>query len=206
MTPPPRTRASGAAPSRVGPLLPESFLFCSDGQPLSQGLDGPFPGPPGGPATALLPATPVPGHRAQPWPPAFLPSLSPSYPRTPKSCGVRPGPSDPLPPLQKKRRRGLFHFRRHRSVKGERDPEDLPPSPPPPPVGGEEPRPPLRPTAAPEEERRPSQDMLGGAVPLPGMGAVAPGSGVKGLPSRARQVRKPLPGTGAEEPSEETCS
>ncbi|XP_066486519.1 capping protein, Arp2/3 and myosin-I linker protein 3 [Tiliqua scincoides] len=116
---------------------------------------------------------------------------NPSYPRTPKSCGVRPGPSDPLPPLQKKRRRGLFHFRRHRSIKGERDPEDLPPSPPPPPMGGDEQKPPLRPTVAPEEERRPGQDILGMAVPLPGMGAIVPGSGVKGLPNRVKQGTNP---------------
>uniref|UniRef100_A0A8D0BBD5 Capping protein regulator and myosin 1 linker 3 n=1 Tax=Salvator merianae TaxID=96440 RepID=A0A8D0BBD5_SALMN len=107
-----------------------------------------------------------------------------SYPRTPKSCGVRPGSSDALPPLQKKRRRGLFHFRRHRSIKGERDLEDLPPSPPPPPLGGEEPKPPVHFAASQEEEKRPGHD----AIPLPGMGALGPGMGVKGLPSRVKQV------------------
>ncbi|XP_053121176.1 capping protein, Arp2/3 and myosin-I linker protein 3 isoform X3 [Hemicordylus capensis] len=115
-----------------------------------------------------------------------------SYPRTPKSCGVRPGPSDPLPALPKKRRRGLFHFRRHRSIKGERDPEDLPPSPPPPPpMGRDEQTPPLRPTSSQEEEKKPAQDILGMTVPLPGMGATAPGGGVKGLPSRAKQGSNP---------------
>nr|XP_023395895.1 LOW QUALITY PROTEIN: capping protein, Arp2/3 and myosin-I linker protein 3 [Loxodonta africana] len=62
---------------------------------------------------------------------------SSSYPRTLRT--VRPGLSEPpLPPLQKKRRRGLFHFRRPRSFKGERGPGSpttgllLPPPPPPP--------------------------------------------------------------------------
>ncbi|XP_054850584.1 capping protein, Arp2/3 and myosin-I linker protein 3 [Eublepharis macularius] len=114
-----------------------------------------------------------------------------SYPRTPKSCGVRPGPSDPLPPQQKKRRRGLFHFRRHRSMKGERDPDDLPPSPPPPPLGGEEQKPSPRSAFSREEERKLGQDALGMAVGFPGMGATAPGSGVKGLPSRVRQGSNP---------------
>uniref|UniRef100_A0ACB8EWB9 Uncharacterized protein n=1 Tax=Sphaerodactylus townsendi TaxID=933632 RepID=A0ACB8EWB9_9SAUR len=109
-----------------------------------------------------------------------------SYPRTPKSCGVRPGPSDPLPPQQKKRRRGLFHFRRHRSVKGDRDPDDLPPSPPPPPLGGDEQKPPFC-----EEERKLGQDTLEMTAVLPGMGGPAPGSGVKGLPSRVRQGSNP---------------
>uniref|UniRef100_A0ABM5EJ41 Capping protein, Arp2/3 and myosin-I linker protein 3 isoform X1 n=1 Tax=Pogona vitticeps TaxID=103695 RepID=A0ABM5EJ41_9SAUR len=114
--------------------------------------------------------------------------------RTPKGCGVRPGPSDSLPPLQKKRRRGLFHFRKYRSVKGERDPEDLPPSPPPPPpAGGEEQKPPPHLPAAQEEERKPGQDLSGVAVLLPGMGAVAPGSGVKGLPSRMKPGSVPDP-------------
>uniref|UniRef100_A0A670K9F7 Capping protein regulator and myosin 1 linker 3 n=1 Tax=Podarcis muralis TaxID=64176 RepID=A0A670K9F7_PODMU len=95
--------------------------------------------------------------------PPSVPPPFPSrrYPRTPKGCGVRPGPSDPLPPLQKKRRRGLFHFRKHRSIKGERDPEDLPPSPPPPPTGGDDQKPPLRPSGSQEEERRLGQDGLG---------------------------------------------
>ncbi|GAB1298892.1 Capping protein, Arp2/3 and myosin-I linker protein 3 [Apodemus speciosus] len=61
------------------------------------------------------------------------------YPRTLRT--VRPGLSEtPLPPLQKKRRRGLFHFRRPRSFKGDRGPGSptagllLPPPPPPPPT------------------------------------------------------------------------
>ncbi|XP_044276825.1 capping protein, Arp2/3 and myosin-I linker protein 3 [Varanus komodoensis] len=115
-----------------------------------------------------------------------------SYPRTPKSCGVRPGPSDSLPALQKKRRKGLFHFRRYRSIKGERDPEHLPPSPPPPPVGGwEEQRTPLRPAAGLEEERKRGQDLVGTVVLPPGIGPLAPGSGVKGLPGRTRQGPSP---------------
>lgn len=57
-------------------------------------------------------------------------------------------------------------------------------------MGGEEQKNPLRPTVAPEEERKPGQDILGITVPLPGMGAIAPGSGVRGLPNRAKQVRK----------------
>ncbi|XP_021099527.1 capping protein, Arp2/3 and myosin-I linker protein 3 isoform X3 [Heterocephalus glaber] len=64
---------------------------------------------------------------------------SSSYPRTLRT--VRPGLSEPpLPPLQKKRRRGLFHFRRPRSFKGDRGPGSpttgllLPPPPPPPPT------------------------------------------------------------------------
>ncbi|XP_037690516.1 capping protein, Arp2/3 and myosin-I linker protein 3 isoform X2 [Choloepus didactylus] len=64
---------------------------------------------------------------------------SSSYPRTLRT--VHPGLSEPpLPPLQKKRRRGLFHFRRPRSFKGERGPGSpttgllLPPPPPPPPT------------------------------------------------------------------------
>ncbi|XP_047651330.1 capping protein, Arp2/3 and myosin-I linker protein 3 isoform X6 [Phacochoerus africanus] len=64
---------------------------------------------------------------------------SSSYPRTLRT--LRPGLSEPpLPPLQKKRRRGLFHFRRPRSFKGDRGPGSpttgllLPPPPPPPPT------------------------------------------------------------------------
>ncbi|XP_076787104.1 capping protein, Arp2/3 and myosin-I linker protein 3 isoform X6 [Arvicanthis niloticus] len=64
---------------------------------------------------------------------------SSSYPRTLRT--MRPGLSEPpLPPLQKKRRRGLFHFRRPRSFKGDRGPGSptagllLPPPPPPPPT------------------------------------------------------------------------
>ncbi|XP_019518692.1 PREDICTED: capping protein, Arp2/3 and myosin-I linker protein 3 isoform X9 [Hipposideros armiger] len=64
---------------------------------------------------------------------------SSSYPRTLRT--LRPGLSEPpLPPLQKKRRRGLFHFRRPRSFKGDKGPGSpttgllLPPPPPPPPT------------------------------------------------------------------------
>eukprot|EP00073_Rattus_norvegicus_P052846 XP_017455230.1 PREDICTED: capping protein, Arp2/3 and myosin-I linker protein 3 isoform X9 [Rattus norvegicus] len=64
---------------------------------------------------------------------------SSSYPRTLRT--MRPGPSEPpLPALQKRRRRGLFHFRRPRSFKGDRGPGSptagllLPPPPPPPPT------------------------------------------------------------------------
>lgn len=114
---------------------------------------------------------------------------------------MRPGPSEPLPPLQKKRRRGLFHFRRHRSIKGERDPEDLPPSPPPPPMGGEEQEPPLHLSISLEEERKLGQDLPGTAVPLPGMGAMLSGSGVKGLPtSRVKSVKSAIPDTERAEP------
>lgn len=67
------------------------------------------------------------------------PPTPPSYPRTLRT--MRPGLSEPpLPPLQKKRRRGLFHFRRPRSFKGDRGPGSptagllLPPPPPPPPT------------------------------------------------------------------------
>uniref|UniRef100_A0A670K5U2 Capping protein regulator and myosin 1 linker 3 n=1 Tax=Podarcis muralis TaxID=64176 RepID=A0A670K5U2_PODMU len=129
--------------------------------------------------------------------PPSVPPPFPSrrYPRTPKGCGVRPGPSDPLPPLQKKRRRGLFHFRKHRSIKGERDPEDLPPSPPPPPTGGDDQKPPLRPSGSQEEERRLGQDGLG-ASSNPDTGRAEPDSkGAELLqPSRVQGVA--LPGMG----------
>ncbi|KAH0626161.1 hypothetical protein JD844_000962 [Phrynosoma platyrhinos] len=114
-----------------------------------------------------------------------------SYPRTPKGCGVRPGPSDSLPPLQKKRRRGLFHFRKYRSIKGERDPEDLPPSPPPPPMSGEEQKPPLRPSASQEEERKLGQDMTGLGILLPGMGAIPVGRQGGRKPHPPLQSTKP---------------
>lgn len=77
--------------------------------------------------------SPVSGTCHQPTP------TLPSYPRTLRT--MRPGLSEPpLPPLQKKRRRGLFHFRRPRSFKGDRGPGSptagllLPPPPPPPPT------------------------------------------------------------------------
>nr|XP_036873469.1 capping protein, Arp2/3 and myosin-I linker protein 3 isoform X2 [Manis javanica] len=73
---------------------------------------------------------------------------SSSYPPTLRT--LRPGLSDtPLPPLQKKRRRGLFHFRRPRSFKGDRGPGSpttgllLPPPPPPPPTQESSPSPDL---------------------------------------------------------------
>ncbi|XP_063157657.1 capping protein, Arp2/3 and myosin-I linker protein 3 [Candoia aspera] len=114
-----------------------------------------------------------------------------SYPRMSESCGVRPGPSDSLPPMQRKRRKGLFHFRRYHSIKGERDPEDLPPNPPPPPLGGEEPKPLLYSVISHEKEWKHGQDIVGMTMPLPGSGPVAPGSGVKGLLSRSKQVSTP---------------
>lgn len=87
-----------------------------------------------------------------------------SYPRTLRT--LRPGLSEPpLPPLQKKRRRGLFHFRRPRSFKGDRGPGSpttgllLPPPPPPPPTQESPPSPDLpslgnssSPCWSPEEE------------------------------------------------------
>ncbi|KAF7235960.1 Capping protein, Arp2/3 and myosin-I linker protein 3 [Varanus komodoensis] len=89
-------------------------------------------------------------------------------------------------------RRVLADNTRYRSIKGERDPEHLPPSPPPPPVGGwEEQRTPLRPAAGLEEERKRGQDLVGTVVLPPGIGPLAPGSGVKGLPGRTRQGPSP---------------
>lgn len=96
----------------------------------------------------------------------------PSYPRTLRT--LRPGLSEPpLPPLQKKRRRGLFHFRRPRSFKGDRGPGSpttgllLPPPPPPPPTQESPPSPDppslgnnSSPCWSPEEE----------SGPLPGFG------------------------------------
>uniref|UniRef100_A0A8I3MW49 Capping protein, Arp2/3 and myosin-I linker protein 3 n=1 Tax=Canis lupus familiaris TaxID=9615 RepID=A0A8I3MW49_CANLF len=97
---------------------------------------------------------------------------SSSYPRTLRT--LRPGLSEPpLPPLQKKRRRGLFHFRRPRSFKGDRGPGSpttgllLPPPPPPPPTQESPPSPDppslgnnSSPCWSPEEE----------SGPLPGFG------------------------------------
>ncbi|KAM9121031.1 capping protein, Arp2/3 and myosin-I linker protein 3 isoform 1-T1 [Pangshura tecta] len=112
-----------------------------------------------------------------------------SYPRTPRGYGVRPGPSDALPPMQKKRRKGLFHFRRHRSLKGEREVKD--------PVEGgahsspgtpygtaDEPKAPVRSSASLDEGEE--QEPRGMGIPLPGMGGSG-GSGVKGLPPRGKQ-------------------
>ncbi|XP_026575346.1 capping protein, Arp2/3 and myosin-I linker protein 3 [Pseudonaja textilis] len=114
-----------------------------------------------------------------------------SYPRISESCAVRPGLSDSLPPLQRKRKKGLFHFRRYRSIKGERDPDDLPPNPPPPPLGGEEPKP-LMHSVAHEKDWKFDQDVTGGSMPLLGMAVTgAPGSGVKGLPGRSKQISTP---------------
>ncbi|KYO19500.1 copine-6 isoform A [Alligator mississippiensis] len=111
-----------------------------------------------------------------------------SFPRPPRGCGLRPGPSDPLPPVHKKRRKGFFHFRRHRSLKGERDVEEPPPpSPPGPLLMG--PRDPQAPAGLEEEEL----EAWGLAMPLPGMGS----GPVKGLPQRGRQGlhgdRAPVP-------------
>ncbi|XP_028934274.1 capping protein, Arp2/3 and myosin-I linker protein 3 [Ornithorhynchus anatinus] len=83
---------------------------------------------------------------------------------------MRPGPPDP--PLQKKRRRGLFHFRRPRSLKGERGPGSptpgmLPPPPPPPPrESPPTPDPPspegsITPCRTPEEEYGPLPGLVG---------------------------------------------
>ncbi|KAG6921088.1 capping protein regulator and myosin 1 linker 3, partial [Chelydra serpentina] len=112
-----------------------------------------------------------------------------SYPRTPRGCGVRPGPSDALPPMQKKRRKGLFHFRRHRSLKGEREVEDTlwgaPHSSPGTPQGtADEPKAPMRSSASLDEGE--GQEPQGMGIPLPGMGG-SRGSGVKGLPPRGKQ-------------------
>uniref|UniRef100_A0A670ZYR8 Capping protein regulator and myosin 1 linker 3 n=1 Tax=Pseudonaja textilis TaxID=8673 RepID=A0A670ZYR8_PSETE len=119
-----------------------------------------------------------------------------SYPRISESCAVRPGLSDSLPPLQRKRKKGLFHFRRYRSIKGERDPDDLPPNPPPPPLGGEEPKP-LMHSVAHEKDWKFDQDVTGGSMPLLGMAVTgAPGSGVKGLPGqRGWRPHPPLQST-----------
>ncbi|XP_074838313.1 capping protein, Arp2/3 and myosin-I linker protein 3, partial [Carettochelys insculpta] len=107
-----------------------------------------------------------------------------SDPWTPRGCGLRPGPTDMRPPTQKKRRKGLFHFRRHRSLKGEREVDDptwgAPKSSPGALQGaGEDPRAPRRSSASLDEAE-------GGGVPLPGMGGSG-GTGVKGLPPRGKQ-------------------
>ncbi|XP_007984445.3 capping protein, Arp2/3 and myosin-I linker protein 3 isoform X1 [Chlorocebus sabaeus] len=123
---------------------------------------------------------------------------SSSYPRTLRT--MRPGLSEPpLPPLQKKRRRGLFHFRRPRSFKGDRGPGSpttgllLPPPPPPPPTQESPPSPDppslgnnSSPCWSPEEEssllpgfgggRGPSFcRKMGTEVSEPGEGGPAPG-------------------------------
>uniref|UniRef100_A0A8C0GQN0 Capping protein regulator and myosin 1 linker 3 n=1 Tax=Chelonoidis abingdonii TaxID=106734 RepID=A0A8C0GQN0_CHEAB len=128
-----------------------------------------------------------------------------SYPWTPRGYGVRPGPSDALPPMQKKRRKGLFHFRRHRSLKGEREVEDTmwgaPHSSPGTPQGTtDEPKAPMRSSASLDEGEE--QEPCGMGIPLPGMGG-SRGSGVKGLPPRGKQLLQPsrvqgiaLPGMG----------
>ncbi|XP_054986870.1 capping protein, Arp2/3 and myosin-I linker protein 3 isoform X1 [Sorex araneus] len=124
---------------------------------------------------------------------------SSSYPRTLRT--LRPGLSEPpLPPLQKKRRRGLFHFRRPRSFKGDRGPGSpttgllLPPPPPPPPTQESPPSPDLpslgsssSPCWSPEEETSLLPGFGGGRGPSfhrkmgtegadPGEGGQAPGS------------------------------
>ncbi|XP_059769907.1 capping protein, Arp2/3 and myosin-I linker protein 3 isoform X9 [Balaenoptera ricei] len=124
---------------------------------------------------------------------------SSSYPRTLRT--LRPGLSEPpLPPLQKKRRRGLFHFRRPRSFKGDRGPGSpttgllLPPPPPPPPTQESPPSPGPRslgnnssPCWSPEEESKLLPAFGGGRGPSfcrkmgtdgaePGEGGQAPGT------------------------------
>nr|XP_014424687.1 capping protein, Arp2/3 and myosin-I linker protein 3-like [Pelodiscus sinensis] len=91
--------------------------------------------------------------------------------------------------MQKKRRKGLFHFRRHRSLKGEREAEDTvwgaPHSSPGTPQGaGEEPKAPMRSSASLDEGQEEEPQSV--RVPFPGLGGSG-GSGVKGLPSRGRQ-------------------
>lgn len=127
---------------------------------------------------------------------------SSSYPRTLRT--LRPGLSEPpLPPLQKKRRRGLFHFRRPRSFKGDRGPGSpttgllLPPPPPPPPTqeSPPSPEPPSlgsnsSPCWSPEEESGLLPAVGGGRGPSfrrkmdteglePGEGGQAPGTAQK---------------------------
>ncbi|CAD7691390.1 unnamed protein product [Nyctereutes procyonoides] len=124
---------------------------------------------------------------------------SSSYPRTLRT--LRPGLSEPpLPPLQKKRRRGLFHFRRPRSFKGDRGPGSpttgllLPPPPPPPPTQESPPSPDppslgnnSSPCWSPEEESGPLPGFGGSRGPSfrrkmgtegaePGEGGLAPGT------------------------------
>uniref|UniRef100_A0A8P0SGI6 Capping protein, Arp2/3 and myosin-I linker protein 3 n=1 Tax=Canis lupus familiaris TaxID=9615 RepID=A0A8P0SGI6_CANLF len=124
---------------------------------------------------------------------------SSSYPRTLRT--LRPGLSEPpLPPLQKKRRRGLFHFRRPRSFKGDRGPGSpttgllLPPPPPPPPTQESPPSPDppslgnnSSPCWSPEEESGPLPGFGGSQGPSfrrkmgtegaePGEGGLAPGT------------------------------
>ncbi|GAB5572728.1 capping protein [Prionailurus iriomotensis] len=121
------------------------------------------------------------------------------YPRTLRT--LRPGLSEPpLPPLQKKRRRGLFHFRRPRSFKGDRGPGSpttgllLPPPPPPPPTQESPPSPDppslgnnSSPCWSPEEESGPLPGFGGSRGPSfrrkmgtegaePGEGGLAPGT------------------------------
>ncbi|KAK2495155.1 hypothetical protein MC885_010075, partial [Smutsia gigantea] len=140
---------------------------------------------------------------------------SSSYPRTLRT--LRPGLSDtPLPPLQKKRRRGLFHFRRPRSFKGDRGPGSpttgllLPPPPPPPPTQESPPSPDppslglnSSPCWSPEEESSLLPGFGGGRGPSfhrkVGTGAAEPGEGGQN-PGTAQQPRVhsgvALPGLG----------
>lgn len=118
----------------------------------------------------------------------------PSYPRTLRT--VRPGLSEPpLPPLQKKRRRGLFHFRRPRSFKGDRGPGSptagllLPPPPPPPPTQESPPSPDppslgnnSSPCWSPEEE----------SSLLPGFGGARGSALGRKMVSGAREPRSPF--------------
>ncbi|XP_059857977.1 capping protein, Arp2/3 and myosin-I linker protein 3 [Delphinus delphis] len=139
---------------------------------------------------------------------------SSSYPRTLRT--LRPGPSEPpLPPLQKKRRRGLFHFRRPRSFKGDRGPGSptigllLPPPPPPPPTQESPPSPDppslgnnSSPCWSPEEESRLLPAFGGGRGPSfrekMGTDGAEPGEGGR-APGTAQQPRVhsvALPGLG----------
>uniref|UniRef100_A0A8C4LVE4 Capping protein, Arp2/3 and myosin-I linker protein 3 n=1 Tax=Equus asinus asinus TaxID=83772 RepID=A0A8C4LVE4_EQUAS len=139
---------------------------------------------------------------------------SSSYPRTLRT--LRPGLSEPpLPPLQKKRRRGLFHFRRPRSFKGDRGPGSpttgllLPPPPPPPPTQESPPSPDppslgnnSSPCWSPEEESGLLPGFGGGRGPSfrrkMGTEGTEPGEGVQ-APGTAQQPRVhgvALPGLG----------
>uniref|UniRef100_F7DK59 Capping protein regulator and myosin 1 linker 3 n=1 Tax=Monodelphis domestica TaxID=13616 RepID=F7DK59_MONDO len=141
---------------------------------------------------------------------------SSSYPRTLRTVRPGPGPAEaPLPPLQKKRRRGLFHFRRPRSFKGERGPGSptpelfLPPPPPPPPTQESPPTPDppslgdnSTPCWSPEEESGPLPGLGGSRGPSfrrkQGMEGAEPGEGVpvSAVMQSARVHGIALPGMG----------
>ncbi|KAM9068647.1 capping protein, Arp2/3 and myosin-I linker protein 3 isoform 10-T10 [Sarcophilus harrisii] len=141
---------------------------------------------------------------------------SSSYPQTLRTVRPGPGPAEaPLPPLQKKRRRGLFHFRRPRSFKGERGPGSpspgllLPPPPPPPPTEESPPTPDppslgdnSTPCWSPEEESGPLPGLGGSRGPSfrrkQGMEGAEPGEGVpvSGVMQSTRVHGIALPGMG----------